>query len=536
VPGSRGLSNYQLVAEIGRGGMADVFLAVRRDGGQDDRLVVKQLRADVAEDEDFRAMFMDEARLAVRLVHPNIVRTFEAGRKDGRCFIAMEFLDGQPLSRVRRRGWREGKLPLDAHLRVLADVLAGLDYVHELPDVDGTPLGIVHRDVTPPNVFVCYDGRVKVVDFGIAKAATRLAETRIGVVKGKISYMAPEHARGEQVDRRSDVFSVGVMFWEAVSGRRYWDGHEELTIYRRLLAGDLPSVGREHHVGHRAFANIFEQALAVDPAKRYRTAGEMRLAIEDALRQMGSRADQTSVGRTVGELFERERVAFHTAVRAELLRLKAGKHRTSLAVLNNSGASLTPETEVHGLRASAGEDRPPTRASAGEDRPPTRASAGEAPPPPNRPSGNPSTPAMTTDDVQVEFRPKLGWLRAGMWVGLGILLGLGAWNVVQRATSEDEPRAAAQPAAYAAVANPEKPAAPSRAKPRVEPAAPAPTAEPVAREAEAVAPEIAKPHASAPPARARPAPARASAQAAPDEFKKTPRAKRALDQDDPWSE
>jgi len=487
--------------------MADVFLAVRRDALQEDKLVIKQLRADVAEDEDFRAMFMDEARLAVRLVHPNVVRTFEAGKEDGRCFIAMEFLDGQPLSRVRRRGWREGKLPLDAHLRVLADVLAGLDYVHEVPDIDGTPLGIVHRDVTPPNVFVCYDGRVKVVDFGIAKAATRLAETRIGVVKGKISYMAPEHARGEPVDRRSDVFSVGVMLWEAVSGRRYWDGHEELTIYRRLLAGDLPSVGREHHVGHRAFASIFEKALAVDPAKRFRTAGEMRVAIEDALKQVGSRVDHTSVGRTVGELFERERVAFHTAVRAELLRLKAGQKRTSLAVLNNSSASLTPETEVHGLRPEGHGQRPT---------PPT----------------NPSTPALTTDEVEVEFRPKLGVVRASLWVALGILLGLGAWNLLQRATNADEPQAAAQLTAYAAVTTSERPA-PPRAKPRIEPAA-APAE--LARDPEAATGEPQKPRPVAVPARARPAPPRAAATQPVDEFKKAPRARRALDQDDPWSE
>src|SRR5262245_36205184 len=123
-PVSSGLSKYQLVAEIGRGGMADVFLAVRRDAGAlDHKLVIKQLRSDVAEDEDFRAMFMDEARLAVRLVHPNVVRTFEAGKEGHRCFIAMEFLDGQPLSRIRRRGWQKNQLPLDLHLRILCDVL-----------------------------------------------------------------------------------------------------------------------------------------------------------------------------------------------------------------------------------------------------------------------------------------------------------------------------------------------------------------------------------------------------------------------------
>src|SRR5690349_17441022 len=154
----------------------------------------------------------------------------------------MEYLEGQPLNRIVHRLQRAGQsLSLGMHLRVLIEVCSGLHHAHELTDYDGTPLGVVHRDVTPHNVFVTYDGQVKVVDFGIAKALNSSAETRTGVLKGKVAYMAPEQARGERVDRRADVFSVGVMMWEAATGRRLWKGVPDLTVLHRLINGDIPS-------------------------------------------------------------------------------------------------------------------------------------------------------------------------------------------------------------------------------------------------------------------------------------------------------
>ena len=241
----RYLGPYQLLLQIGRGGMADVFLALApaEPGKARKQVVVKQLLREIVEDDDFRAMLLDEGRLATRLSHPNVVTTFSIEEAGDERFLVMEFLDGQPLSRIRRRAKQHGGVPMAVHLRVLSDVLRGVHYLHELCDEKGASLGVVHRDVTPHNIFVTYDGHVKVVDFGIAKAASRLSSTRMGVVKGKLAYLSPESVRGEAMDRRSDVFSVGVMLWEAAVGERFWADHDELSIFRRLACGDLPLGG-----------------------------------------------------------------------------------------------------------------------------------------------------------------------------------------------------------------------------------------------------------------------------------------------------
>jgi len=212
------LGKYRLIAELGHGGMAEVFLAVAQGPAGFNKLtVIKQIRPQLADDPEFLSMFLDEARLAARLNHPQIVQTNEVGHEANRYFIAMEYLEGQPLNRVVNRVGRE-RFPLAMHIGLLADTLAGLHYAHDLTDYDGTPLEVVHRDVTPHNIFITYEGQVKVVDFGIAKAMNSSSETKTGVLKGKVAYMAPEQARGEKVDRRADVFSVGVMLWEAAVG------------------------------------------------------------------------------------------------------------------------------------------------------------------------------------------------------------------------------------------------------------------------------------------------------------------------------
>jgi eukaryotic-like serine/threonine-protein kinase len=309
------LGDYRVVAEIGRGGMANVFLALYpSEDGTSRPVVLKQLRAGLAHEVEFRTMFENEARLATRFRHQNVVETYDIYSDRDLCVLVMEFLHGQTLSHVRQRANQGSHVPFSIHLRVLADVLAGLHYVHELTDEDGMPLGIVHRDVTPSNVFVTYDGGVKVVDFGIAQATMGGTETRLGVLKGKLAYMSPEAVRRERIDRRSDIFSVGVMLWEAATGRRLWQEHDEVEVYGRLAAGDLPIQVPTAQGTSMDMLRIAERALAVDPDQRYATAEEMRQELEDVLVRLGKTTPMAGLAAYMEAFFSVEREQFQAVV------------------------------------------------------------------------------------------------------------------------------------------------------------------------------------------------------------------------------
>jgi len=204
---------YQLLGSLGQGGMADVYLAVARGPlGFSKLVVLKRLRANADDDGRAVQMFLDEARIAARLRHPNIVDTYDVGQEVDSHFIAMEYLDGQPFNRLLKMARASGVHP-SAWVYIVCEALHGLHHAHELRDYDGAPLQIVHRDVSPHNIFVTYDAEIKVVDFGVAKATLNLIETEAGYLKGKIGYMAPEQALGGEVDRRADIFSMGVVLW-----------------------------------------------------------------------------------------------------------------------------------------------------------------------------------------------------------------------------------------------------------------------------------------------------------------------------------
>jgi serine/threonine-protein kinase len=306
--GANSLGKYRLIAELGHGGMAEVYLAVvRGPAGFNKLVVIKQIRPQLAEDPEFLGMFLDEARLAARLSHPNVVQTNEVGQEGERYFIAMEYLEGQPLNRVIHRLQKSGGLSLNMHLRVIADALGGLHHAHELTDYDGTPLGVVHRDVTPHNVFVTYDGMVKVVDFGIAKALNSSSETRTGVLKGKVAYMAPEQARGERVDRRADVFSVGVMMWEAATGKRLWKGVPDITILQRLLSGEIPTPRSVKPEIPEKLEEIILKALSHQRDDRYETAADLQTALDAYLDAQTERVTARDVGKLIASHFEADR-------------------------------------------------------------------------------------------------------------------------------------------------------------------------------------------------------------------------------------
>jgi len=233
------VGRHRLIALLGQGGMADVYLAVTPGPvGISKLVVIKRLR-DHLHDEEYLSMFLNEAQIAARLNHPNVTHIYEICQHAGEVYLVMEYLDGQTLHRFRKHLTPEG-LPLAVHLKILCDALRGLHYAHELTDYNGTPLGIVHRDMSPHNLLVTYDGTTKVLDFGIAKALNQAVHTQVGGVKGKVQFMSPEQAqgRGEAVDRRSDVFTIGLLLWEAAVGNRVWKGEDQSIVFQHLWRGD----------------------------------------------------------------------------------------------------------------------------------------------------------------------------------------------------------------------------------------------------------------------------------------------------------
>jgi serine/threonine-protein kinase len=274
------LGKYTLVAELARGGMGVIYLAqVQGPGGFQKMVVVKELKRELAEDPKFREMFLDEANLAARLNHRNIVQTNEVVEEGGRYFMAMDYLEGCSLHTAHKRLSGDKKLTLAMELRVLAEVLAGLHYAHELNDYDGSPLGVVHRDVGPQNVYLTFDGQVKLLDFGVAKVLNRQQETQAGVLKGRVAYMAPEQVSGGGVDRRVDIFAAGVMLREVMTGLRLWEGLGEIDTLKRLIARDIPKLPDDPKYPAELRA-ICDKAMAPDREDRFKTAHEMRVAID----------------------------------------------------------------------------------------------------------------------------------------------------------------------------------------------------------------------------------------------------------------
>ena len=264
--------------------MAEVILAQMRVGKELSKLaVLKSIWPHLAVKPEFVSMFLHEAGLCTAMNHPNIVQTYEVLEHTERPAIAMEYLDGQPLARVLNRLVGPDALSMTLRLRIVAQVLTALDYAHELCDFRGAPRGIVHRDVNPQNVFLTYGGQVKLVDFGVAKSLSSAGQPRAGAVHGKLAYMAPEQLRGEDVDRRADIFSVGVFLWEMVAGQRLWQGMPEATIIHHLMSGtQLPRIPSTATVP-KGLDEVLARALAHDPADRFATAAEFEAQLEPLL-------------------------------------------------------------------------------------------------------------------------------------------------------------------------------------------------------------------------------------------------------------
>jgi serine/threonine-protein kinase len=301
VPRER-LGRYEVLGKIADGGMAVVYVA-RRDDGQ--LVALKRIREDLARSRDFLTMLRDEAKIVSHLVHPNIVRYHELGGEEGQAYLAMELLYGQSLWSVweacRARGVR---LRYDMIAWIGARVAEALHYAHELRDERGVPLDIVHRDVNATNVFLTYDGEVKVIDFGLAKAANRAVKTAAGIIKGKVAYMSPEQAVGAPVDRRTDVFALGTTLWELACDRRLFKSEDDVDTLERVHEANVADPTLFVDGFPPALWEILRRALARDKHERYRTAGDMARAL-DAF--AGPEVGAAQVADVMRELFAEDR-------------------------------------------------------------------------------------------------------------------------------------------------------------------------------------------------------------------------------------
>jgi serine/threonine protein kinase len=325
----RAFGPYLLFDRIGRGGMAEIFLArTRTELGGSRRIVIKEVVPELSQDPSFARMLSREAKLAARLNHRNIVHVMDLGRESGRLFIAMEYVEGYDLNcLLRQLSRRRLPLPLAFALLIVREVLAALDYAHRVSDEHGSPLGIVHRDVSPSNVLISFEGEVSLCDFGIARAMDMDVRRRPGEtpgsdpdesriqrirVAGKSAYMAPEHARGGDVDSRSDLFAAGLLLWELCAGRRLYRG-TDAEMLEQARRGEVPPLPARHYPDQARLQTILDRALSIDPAARFQSGAEMLEALEHYALGSGLMASQLRFGAFLTEHFANEIVALRRA-------------------------------------------------------------------------------------------------------------------------------------------------------------------------------------------------------------------------------
>ncbi|HLL83239.1 MAG TPA: serine/threonine-protein kinase, partial [Longimicrobium sp.] len=299
--------------KLATGGMAEVFLA-RSSGplGFEKTLVVKRIRPVLAEDPAFLQMFLSEARLAARLNHPNLTQIFDFGECDGSYFLAMEYVDGPNLKTVARQVRAVGRrLPDLFCARIVALACEGLAYAHELTDAaTGQPLGLIHRDVSADNILIARTGAVKVVDFGIAKSANQAAQTQAGVLKGKIAYMAPEQLEGKPLDARLDVYALGVVLYELLTGQRPFDGGSDFSLIHAILTKPLVPVETLRPDVPEPLRRIVERALARRREERFQSCRELQAALEHFIIASGKPAGAAQIAKLLAQL-----EAIHSASR-----------------------------------------------------------------------------------------------------------------------------------------------------------------------------------------------------------------------------
>jgi serine/threonine protein kinase len=299
------IGRYEVIQHLASGGMADLFLC-RQSGpsGFEKVVALKQIRSEYSADDEFLTMFMDEARIAALLNHPNIAQIYELGSESGQPFLAMEFVNGRSLSAIYKKTLAQGQtVPAPIVAAIMVGILRGLSYAHQRKTLSGEPLNLVHRDVTPQNVLISNDGQIKLVDFGIAKASNQVARTRHGVLKGKYSYMSPEQVRSQPLDGRSDLFAVGILMYEALTAQRPFKRGNTVDTLKAVIS-ELPADPRRYNAAlAKPIVEIVARALFKRRSKRYANADQMLQALERELHRQDDPVTPAVIASWVDDLF-----------------------------------------------------------------------------------------------------------------------------------------------------------------------------------------------------------------------------------------
>jgi serine/threonine-protein kinase len=441
----RRLGRYEVLARLASGGMAAVYVARALGVAGFERLfAIKVLHPHLAHEQEFITMFLDEARLAARIRHPNVVPTIDiSDTGDAGYYLVMDYIEGDHLGALLQKAYKLGsKLPTPIALRAMVDALEGLAAAHNLTDENGRRINLVHRDVSPHNIMVSTDGIARLTDFGVAKAEVRLmSTTRQGQFKGKLAYMAPEHASTGEADQRSDLFSAGIILWESLTGRRLFRAENQAATLNKICIEPIPmpsSVDPEL----APFDTILAMALARDPAERFQTAEEFAEAIEANAEMLGGLANQRAVGKLVreyaAEKIEHDRELIRVAV-AEIGQPSAEHAMEMPAAARDS---------VHpGLQAGSAFLAPPI-----------------------------TLPEPAAQDIELPEPSSSGGGRRFAWLAVGALVLVAVALAVAAALMKETPTVTNVPLAPAAEVPPPKPEPPP--VPTLPPVVTAPTPEP----------------------------------------------------------
>ena len=301
----RDLGSYTLLKRLAVGGMAEVYVAKTKGiGGFEKQVAVKVIHPRYSEDEHFVQMLVEEAKISVLLTHVNIAQTFDLGRHGDQYYIVMEFIEGADAYRVMRKCAEQKRaMPIDVATFAVSEICSGLDYAHRKRATDGSPLHIVHRDISPQNVLISFSGEVKLVDFGIAKAASRSEHTEAGVIKGKYYYMSPEQAWGDPMDHRSDIFSTGVVLYELLTGRMLYTDENVVVLLDKVRKADIPRPEKRRPSIPKELSDIIMKALAKSPDDRYQSAQEFGQALQSFLYSASPTFSAARLGELMGQLY-----------------------------------------------------------------------------------------------------------------------------------------------------------------------------------------------------------------------------------------